>query len=592
MTVRRAVRWSAFAAGALLSLAPSAATAQSGISDVIMHGRAYGVELPASTIQWMRAQGPDAFEFDRAGVWKGRVARVSDRRAAFDAATRERPVRGATSVVTTQELQAAGALLDGTFRMPILLGLPNDRTAPHPVASYQDRMFGTGAGAYSLTAFYGEMSGGLFDFTGDVIGWGALPENSTFYYGADPDDIFGRTPDFLQATLAAVDGSVDFGLYDNDGTDGVPNSGDDDGYVDLAAFMYSAHGRECGGPGIWAHRFRMSGWGIPNYSTDDASAEGGTILVRDYIIQGGLDCDGTSLQQIGVVAHEAGHGFGLPDLYDTCTSGGGCLDGSDGQGIGEWGLMGSGNWNRPHSPAHMVAHSKAFLGWIDVVTIMRDTALTIQPVLNSRAAYRINIPNASNEYFLLENRQRLGSDAFLNGTGLLIWHVDSVRYAQREAANEVNADAAHKGLDLEEADGLNQLDGNSRGDAGDSWPGSSARTTFDAASSPNSDTYGAGASNVSIRDVVETAADDITLFIDIPDPVTFGDVDGDDAVTIADLDIVMSYTIGATGPDYSAISIGDVDDDGDVDALDAFIIHAYVDGKSTSGFRVGQQGFQ
>ena len=42
------------------------------------------------------------------------------------------------------------------------------------------------------------------------------------------------------------------------------------------------------------------------------------------------------------------------------------------------------------------------------------------------------------EYYLLENRQRLGSDAFLNGAGLLIWHVDSVTYANGIASNSVN----------------------------------------------------------------------------------------------------------------------------------------------------------
>lgn len=583
MTVHRAIRWSAFVAGALLSLAPSAASAQSGISDVIMAGRAHGVEVPAAALEWMRRQGPDAFEFE--SVWDRRVAQVAAQRAAFDAARREQPTRGATSIVRASELQRAGAVLDGTFRMPVLLGLPNDRTAPHPVANYQDRLFGTGFGQpYTLTELYDEMSNGALDFGGDVIGWNSLPENSAFYYGTGNSNIFGNTAAFLQHTLAAADPAVNFAQYDNDGLDRVPNSGDDDGYVDVVAFMYSAHGRECGGPGIWAHRWFMSGWGIPNYTTNDASANGGFVRVRDYIMQGGIDCDGTSLQEIGVVGHESGHAFGLPDLYKTDSNG------SNGQGIGEWGLMGSGNWNLPQSPSHMEAHSKAFLGWIDVVTILRDTALTIEPIMETQTAYRINIGNAPQEYFLLENRQRLGSDAYLNGTGLLIWHVDSVRYEERRSSNSVNNDNAHKALDLEEADGLNQLDGTSRGDAGDSWPGSANRSTFDGGSNPSSATYGAGASNVAITNIVETPAGDVTLTINIPDLVTFGDVNDDDAVTIADLDVVMAYTVGAVGPDYSRIGVGDVDDDGDVDARDAYVIHSYVLGRSTPGFRVGQVG--
>ena len=590
MTMQRAIHWTALAAAALLALVPSAASAQSGINDVIMAGRAHGVEIPAEALAQMRALGPDAFEFQH--VWKARAARVMRNRAAFDAAQRERPTRGAASVVTTEQLQAASAVLDGTFRMPILLGRPNDGTEPHTAAQYQTRMFGTGGSSYSLTTFYDEMSQGVFNFTGDVIDWADLPQTSVTYYGSGNQNIFGNTPLFLNHTLAAVDPTVDFALYDNDGPDGVPNSGDDDGFVDLAAFMYPAIGRECGGvgTGIWAHRFFIAGWGGSNFTTNDPSAEGGFIRVSDYIIQGGIDCDG-SLQEIGVVAHEAGHGFGLPDLYDTDATT------NVSQGIGEWGLMGSGNWNEPHSPAHMEAHSKMMMGWIDVVTILRDTALTIEPIFDTPVAYRININGVAREYFMLENRQRLGSDAFLNGTGLLIWHVDSVTYANGMASNTVNANQAHKGLDLEEADGLNHLDvsssaSNARGDAGDPWPGSANRTTFNGASNPSSATYSSGPSNVEITNIVETAGGDITLFVNIPDLVTYGDVNDDDVVTDADLDVVMAYTIGATGPDYSRIGIADVDDDGDVDGRDAYIIHAYLEGVNTDSFRVGDQGIE
>ena len=587
MTKLRVMYGAAIAAAALLALAPSAATAQGGISDVVMAGRAHGVELRPATRARMEAFGADAFEFEN--VWNRRIEAIQARRAAYQTmASSMAP--GAVVTTSASELRRAGAALTGTFRMPVLLGRPTDGTQPHTVAAYQERMFGVGGTAYSLSTLYDEMSRGAFQFTGDVIDWTALPQNSAFYYGDGPfGPEFGQTGLFMQHTLAAADPTVDFRIYDNDGPDGVPNSGDDDGYVDLAAFMYPAIGQECdeNQPGIWAHRFTMSSWGIPNYVTNDLSNKAGfgNIRVRDYIIQGGLDCDG-SLQEIGVVAHEAGHGFGIPDLYDTDASDG------DGNGIGEWGLMGSGNWNQPESPAHMEAHSKAFLGWIDVVTITADTTLTIEPIIESGTAYRINVGHVSNEYFLLENRQQLGSDSFLNGTGLLIFHVDSTRFATRKNSNSVNSVANHKGLDLEEADGLNQLDTpNNRGDAGDAWPGSSNRSTFNATSNPNSGTYFAGASNIVISNIDETAGGDITLSIDVPDMVTFGDVNGDDAVTAADLDLVLAYAVGETGPDYSLIDAADVDDDGDVDTRDAYIIHAFLEGVATTQFRVGAQGY-
>ena len=55
--------------------------------------------------------------------------------------------------------------------------------------------------------------------------------------------------------------------------------------------------------------------------------------------------------------------------------------------------------------------------------------------------------------------------------------------------NSVNGDAANKGVDLVEADGLNQLDlppggGGNRGDEGDPYPGSTAKRRLDVTSNP------------------------------------------------------------------------------------------------------------
>ena len=79
----------------------------------------------------------------------------------------------------------------------------------------------------SLTHFYDEMSRGQFLLTGT-----ALPrvytsrDVSTSYRG-------GQFERFVREILDAVDADTDLSLYDNDGADGRPNSGDDDGYVDF-----------------------------------------------------------------------------------------------------------------------------------------------------------------------------------------------------------------------------------------------------------------------------------------------------------------------------------------------------------------------
>ena len=75
-----------------------------------------------------------------------------------------------------------------------------------------------------------------------------------------------------RAASGGVEGSadelLDFTQFDNDGPDGVPNSGDDDGFVDFVAFVYAL---PCPGDAragaIWPHRAAM-----PPFVTKDVSA--------------------------------------------------------------------------------------------------------------------------------------------------------------------------------------------------------------------------------------------------------------------------------------------------------------------------------
>jgi len=123
-------------------------------------------------------------------------------------------------------------------------------------------------------------------------------------------------------------------------------SPDSNGFVDLAVFIHPPQGGECGGDTnnhLWAHRFFLTGG---PYLTHSRNSQGVTIKVSDYTLQSGVGgaqgCNGAEIMPIGTVAHETGHGFGLPDLYDTADSS---------EGIGQWGLMGSGNYASPLSPA-------------------------------------------------------------------------------------------------------------------------------------------------------------------------------------------------------------------------------------------------
>jgi len=105
-----------------------------------------------------------------------------------------------------------------------------------------------------------------------------------------------------------------------------------------------------------------------------------------------------------------------------------------------------------------------------------------------------------NEHFFVENRKPLGSDVNVwGGGGLAIWHVDdSVTRGSGNTGGASNTQP--RGLALEQADGLFQLEsGANRGNPGDPWPGSSNKTLFNGASTPNSNGYNATASTASVQ---------------------------------------------------------------------------------------------
>lgn len=488
--------------------AGSAVSAQ----DVEMLGRHYGTPVPAAYYRTL-AERADAFRFTR-----GRTARLRDRMelaAARGAPNRAGAPSGGPALAGAAPMTVLGPRegpVEGVFTIPVLLARfwDSPEAQPYEPAAVHDRLFGP-AGRTART-YYEEVSRGMVSLRGDVLPWrrAVSPQYTSAWVTNGGSGLTPRTPTWIKALMDGAE-DRDWGLYDNDGPDGVPNSGDDDGYVDALAVIHPTEGAECGSAGsddrIWSHKWSLSGATGSAYTTASASANGGLIRIDDYFTVGLLSCSGGALNEIGVFTHETGHAFGLPDLYDTQGS-------NRHAGAGNWELMATGSWGcdnaSPDTPCHMGAWSKAALGWLDVVDVPPGsglTRLTIPPVARDGVVYRVPAGDGSGEYFLLENRQRDGFDRNLRAAGLLVWHVDPDWVQLRWATNSVNA-GSHRGVWLREADGQDDLgrpDGG-RGGAGDPFP-YAGNDVFHASSTPASLSHAGTATGATLIDIVRVGSD-------------------------------------------------------------------------------------
>ena len=389
------------------------------------------------------------------------------------------------------DFRAKSVRVTGTGTCLVILWDFTDHAADqvnHPASDYDEMMFSVGSTPTgSMNDYYREVSHGAFEVGGLVSGWTTDSNSYASYANNDGSQDAQTAKVMIENAIAALDASIDFSQFDNDGPDGIPNSGDDDGDVDSLFFVHSGPGQEQSGEesDIWSHAWAFSG----GLSTNDG------VSIYRYSVEPEMLVDGT-LMTMGVFAHEYGHVLGLPDLYDTDYSSG---------GIGEWGLMSGGSWTAREgdpvgsSPSHMTAWSKMQMGWLDPVIINAVTpGVLIPPAETSPVAYRVFRQGEAggNEYFLIENRRALGFDEGLlrrqiayglaQPEGLVIYHIDDNQGS--------NSDDLHRLVDVVDAspwfdtdgswhenlDGVRDisrwayLDGFNRGDNGDVWPGFSA----------------------------------------------------------------------------------------------------------------------
>lgn len=311
----------------------------------------------------------------------------------------------------------------------------------------------------SARDFYLNSSNGRFQPQFDVIGPVTLPEKYS-YYGANQGssvDNPARLEQFVREACTLADPLVDFSQYDHN----------QDGYIDNIYFFYAGKGEADSGDGnaIWPHSAYYS-----DLAKDAGLSE--TSLKLDGIEVGNYTCsneiNGTLITPqpagIGTFVHEFGHVLGLADHYDVNY-------GMTTFAPGSFDTMAQASYNNNgNTPAAFSAYERACLGWLDLTVLKNGVdSLNVLPDLNdSNKAYVVPVGGTNDEeYFIMENRQKKGWDAFIPGHGMLLWHIDYDAKAWEK--NELNITGTHQRVDIVEAD--NKLTDNTR--AGDPFPGTS-----------------------------------------------------------------------------------------------------------------------
>ncbi len=350
----------------------------------------------------------------------------------------------------------------------------------------------------SMRDFFLENSYNNIDVVTTVVGWLRMPE--TYDYYVDGQYGFGSYPQNAQRmaedAVWAADSLVDFSQFDNGG----------DGYVDALFIVHAGPGAEqTGNPNdIWSHA-----WRTVNVPYVDS------VYAYRYSTE---PEDG----RVGVFAHEAGHAvFGLPDLYDYDY---------DSRGVGRWTLMAGGSWNGGgNRPAHLDAWCKIDAGFVSPQIPATDQTGVIFPrVEDYPLIYKLwtdGVPGL--QFFVVENRQRVGFDNGLPGHGMLIYHVDEMQDHNNNQWYPGYTNHGHYLVALEQADGLWELEKNiNSGDFGDPYPGETDNRAYNDSTIPDSKDYWFNTTFVAVENISDSGdtmtADIKVMTLGIDEVITFG----------------------------------------------------------------------
>jgi len=188
-----------------------------------------------------------------------------------------------------------------------------------------------------------------------------------------------------------------------------------DGRVDIVNFVIRGKNDTEWGSILWGTPYDY----IVTATTPIIKINDKTVNKCIKVMQNSINTGGS------VLHHEVFHILGAPDLYHYSMD--------NFFPIGLWDLMENNN-----NPAQsMSAYMKyRYTGWINSIpSITKSGRYSLAPLKSStNNCYRIDSPNSTNFYFVLEYRKRVGAfESHLPGDGLLVYRVNKSRSGQGNA---------------------------------------------------------------------------------------------------------------------------------------------------------------
>jgi M6 family metalloprotease-like protein len=340
----------------------------------------------------------------------------------------------------------------------------------HVKALLNDDDFSTNGNFCSVKEYYRIISSNRLEYTNMVVGPVTLNKNRAHYI---------KNPCMNEALdIAVSEFGIDLGQFDCK----------ERGVVDAVNFLYA--GETLYSDWLWPHNYSM-----------DYSHNG--IKTDLYTIQslGRKPVD----MKIGTFCHEAGHLIcRFPDLYDYGKRDG---DSDPSAGMGYFCLMASGSHlNRGRSPAPVCGYLRNLAGWADNEISLNRSGTYDAKCADYNTVHKYSMEDRPNEYFIIENRTRMGLDKYCKSSGLAVYHCDIF------GSNEWQGGTAdrHYQCALIQADGARNLENNrNQGDEGDLFKAAEG-IVLSSGTIPTSKAWGGMESGLKVKNI--SAPDEIIHF--------------------------------------------------------------------------------